>query len=377
MALLTLENGMKFYGKSIGSEKIAIGEIIFNTSMMGYQEVITDPSYFNQIVTFTYPHIGNVGIAQDDNESLCIQVKAIIICQDSSIISNLRNKLTLSQFLTAHNVVGISGIDTRKLTRLIRTTGKQFGCISSQENITERAVKIKIKKFLNNQTFNLVDQVTTKKKYVWNNKKKYIKNTKYTQKSCYHVVAYDFGVKHSILKQLDNLNCRITVVPAHTKAKDVFSLHPDGILLSNGPGNPEKYQYIINNIQKLLKSDIPILGICLGHQLLALSEGAKIFKMKFGHHGANHPVKDLKKNKIIITSQNHDFAVDPTTLSKNMMITHISMFDGTLQGIQFINKPVFSFQGHPESSPGPQDALFLFKKFIDLIEKNLHAKIGN
>uniref|UniRef100_A0A1A9UKK6 Carbamoyl phosphate synthase arginine-specific small chain n=1 Tax=Glossina austeni TaxID=7395 RepID=A0A1A9UKK6_GLOAU len=336
MALLMLENGMKFYGKSIGSDGIVVGEIIFNTSMMGYQEVITDPSYFNQIVTFTYPHIGNVGITQEDNESSRIQVKAIIIYQDSLIISNLRNKLSLSQFLNKHNIIGISGIDTRKLVRLIRAEGKQFGCISSNNDITINTVKTKIKKLLKNQNLDLVNQVTTKKQYIWNNKIKHIKNKKFLQKFFYHIVAYDFGIKRSILKQLDNLNCRVTVVPACTNAKHVFSLHPDGILLSNGPGNPEKYKYIINNIQKLLNGNIPILGICLGHQLLALSEGAKIFKMKFGHHGTNHPVKDLKKNKIIITSQNHDFAVDPKTLSNNMTITHISMFDGTLQGIHLL-----------------------------------------
>ncbi|MDQ1237223.1 MAG: glutamine-hydrolyzing carbamoyl-phosphate synthase small subunit [Wigglesworthia glossinidia] len=369
MAILILENGMKFYGKSIGSKGLVIGEIIFNTSMMGYQEVITDPSYFNQIVTFTYPHIGNVGINTEDNESSHVQVKAIVVNQSSLIISNFRNKLSLSQFLIKHNVIGISNIDTRRLTKLIRTRGKQFGCILSEKHISTATVQDKIKNFLKNQTTDLINQVTTKKKYIWNNMTENIRKKKFKRKFSLHIVAYDFGIKHSILKQLDSLNCQITVVPASTKANNVFALRPHGILLSNGPGNPEKYHSIIDNIRNLLKKDIPILGICLGHQLLAMSEGAKIFKMKFGHHGINHPVKDIQNNKIIITSQNHDFAIDPKTLSKNMIITHTSMFDGTLQGIQFTDKPVFSFQGHPESGPGPQDALFLFKKFIHLIKK--------
>ncbi|BAC24170.1 carA [Wigglesworthia glossinidia endosymbiont of Glossina brevipalpis] len=361
-ALLILEDGTKFYGNSIGAKGTSIGEVIFNTSITGYQEIITDPSYFNQIVAFTYPHIGNIGIEINNNESSKIQVKAVILYQTHNIISDFRNKLSFSRFLLLNNIIGISGIDTRKLTRLIRKSGTQYGYVSSEgTNINFKEIKSKIKIFLEKKNLDLVKLVTTKRKIIY--KKKYIEKNFF-----YNIVAYDFGIKFSIIKNLINLGCRITLVPATTKSKYVISLNPDGILLSNGPGNPEIYKYAIRNIQCLLETKIPIFGICLGHQLLAIANGAKILKMKFGHHGSNHPVKDLETNKIIITSQNHDFAIDKSTLSKNIIITHISMFDQTLQGIKLINKPVFSFQGHPESSPGPKDALFLFKNFINLVK---------
>ncbi|WP_261979391.1 glutamine-hydrolyzing carbamoyl-phosphate synthase small subunit [Buchnera aphidicola] len=370
-AVLVLEDGTRFHGRAIGAKGMTVGEVVFNTSITGYQEIITDPSYSHQIVTLTYPHIGNVGTNSNDEESSKIHVKGLIIRDLSPIASNYRNKKSFSLYLKDNNIVAISDIDTRKLTRILRSKGSQNGCIieDSKENcvIAEKHAK----NFLNLQGLDLVKKVSTKSIYNWNTGSFIFKKNKFfslkKKHSLFHVVVYDFGVKRNILRMLVDRGCHLTIVPATTDSKTVLNLSPDGIFLSNGPGDPRPCHYAIKAIQDFLATSIPIFGICLGHQLLALASGANIIKMKFGHHGANHPVKEIKTNKVIITSQNHGFTVSKKNIPNNIEMTHSSLFDGTLQGLSLINKSAFSFQGHPEASPGPHDASSLFDHFIELI----------
>ncbi|WWP02667.1 MAG: glutamine-hydrolyzing carbamoyl-phosphate synthase small subunit [Candidatus Dasytiphilus stammeri] len=368
-ALLVLEDGTQFHGISIGVDGITVGEVVFNTSMTGYQEIITDPSYSHQIVVFTYPHIGNVGTNLIDRESNKIHVKGIIVRNLSLIASNYRNEENLSDYLQRYKVVAIADIDTRKLTRLLREKGVQNGCIVIGDNKknAELALK-KARAFTSLIGMDLVKIVSTKKIYTWKkyNSKK-ILSLSSSKINPYHVVAYDYGIKNNILCLLGARGCKITVVPAQTPAKIILKFNPDGIFLSNGPGDPRVCYYAIEAIKIFLKQNIPIFGICLGHQLLALASGAKIIKMKFGHHGCNHPVQDLSTGKVLITTQNHGFTIQKSTLPSNIEITHKSLFDSTIQGIKFIDKPFFSFQGHPEASPGPHDATGLFDYFIDLL----------
>lgn len=365
-AVLILEDGSKFYGKSIGVEGISNGEIVFNTSITGYQEIITDPSYKNQIITFTYPHIGNVGINKKDEESLSIHAKGLIIRELSPIASNQRSEKTLKKYLKEKKILTITNIDTRKLTRKIRSKGSQKGYIICLKKIPKFKNYKDIKKF---------------KKIFWSKKKKKkneIKNININKKKRKnkknHIVIYDFGVKKNIIKILIKKNCKITVVQKNTNLKKILSLNPDGIILSNGPGDPRNYTQPIYNVKKLLKYEIPIFGICLGHQILALSNKAKIKKMKFGHHGSNHPVQNIYTKKIFITVQNHNFVIDKKNLKKNIKITYLSLFDKTIQGIKILKKPFFSFQGHPESNPGPNDIKFLFNDFIKLVNKKRNKK---
>ncbi|CRK85488.1 Carbamoyl-phosphate synthase small chain [Candidatus Providencia siddallii] len=372
-ATLILEDGTQFNGRNIGVDGITIGEVVFNTSMTGYQEIITDPSYFQQIVTMTYPHIGNVGTNTDDEESQNVHVQGLIIRDLSLTYSKCRGQKSLFEYLKYHKIIAIADIDTRKLTHLLRNNGSQNGCIISGENINKLSILKKIRSFLKFNGLDLMQRVSTKQIYNWTqgswfpkNKKEFEKKNK---KLFIHIVAYDFGIKRNILKMLVDRGCHITVVPATTQAKIVLAMKPDGILLSNGPGDPSSYDFMIEIIKQLIKTQIPIFGICLGHQLLALANGANTIKMKFGHHGTNHPVKDLDKDIIIITAQNHSFVVDEFTLPDTLRITHKSLFDGTLQGIHHKYKPIFSFQGHPEASSGPHDAANLFDYFIDLINK--------
>lgn len=373
-ALLVLEDGNQFFGKSIGVDGESVGEIIFNTSITGYQEIITDPSYSHQIVVLTYPHIGNVGINELDNESSCIQVKGLVIRNLAITASNFRYKLSLSDYLIQHDIVGISDVDTRKLTRLIREKGTQHGCIIACDVPDFNLALRRAREFPGLDGLNLAHIVSTPRKYIWNQGTCNIsmKNAVSSINSIYlpyHVVVYDFGIKRNLMRILVDYGCLLTVVPAHTTAQEIIDMQPDGIFLANGPGNPNSYEYAINAIKIFLEeTNIPLFGVCLGHQLLALASGAKTIKMKFGHHGANHPVKDLESNKVMITAQNHNFVVDKTTLPNTLKMTHISLFDKTLQGIRHLNKPAFSFQGHPEASPGPHDSMSFFKYFIELIK---------
>jgi carbamoyl-phosphate synthase small subunit len=367
-ATLVLADGTKFRGFSIGSTGSSTGEVVFNTSMTGYQEILTDPSYSEQLITFTYPHIGNTGINLEDNESDQVHAKGIIIRDLSLIHSNFRSNLSLSDFLKQKNIIGIAGIDTRSLTKHLREFGSQSGCIIAGDINEEKAYQ-DAKNYGGLVGLDLAQVVTTKSPYVfqegeWSLGKGFQKNLK----EKYHVVAYDFGIKRNILRMLVSRGCKVTVMPAKTSFEEILKLKPDGIFLSNGPGDPEPCKYAINNIKVLLKKNIPIFGICLGHQLLALASGSKTIKMKFGHHGANHPVYDQETRKVLITSQNHGFAVDSSSLSKNLKITHLSNFDKTLQGIERIDVPAFGFQGHPEASPGPSDVGYLFDKFIKMID---------
>ncbi len=373
-AILVLEDGTKFNGYSIGFEGIAVGEVVFNTSITGYQEILTDPSYSCQIIVLTYPHIGNTGINPDDEESSIIHAHGLIIRDLPLIYSNFRGKESLSNYLKRHKTVAISDIDTRKLTRLLRKTGVQNGCILTGNNLDDHSALEKIKLFGGIKGLDLARKVTTKNIYSWQNNsydfginKLSIINT--SIQLLYHVVAYDFGVKRNILRLLVDRGCYLTVVPATTSVTDVLKMAPDGIFLSNGPGDPTACNYAITAIKQFLITEIPIFGICLGHQLLALASGADIVKMKFGHHGSNHPVKDLSNNNVIITTQNHGFAVSEEILSNKLRITHKSLFDGTLQGIHHTDKPAFGFQGHPEANPGPKDAESLFDYFIELIKR--------
>ncbi|ANZ22375.1 carbamoyl-phosphate synthase small subunit [Buchnera aphidicola (Diuraphis noxia)] len=370
-AVLVLEDGTKFHGQAIGATGITVGEVVFNTSITGYQEIITDPSYSHQIITLTHPHIGNVGTNSNDEESDKIHAKGLIIRDLSAIASNYRNTKNLSSYLKDNNIIAISDIDTRKLTRILRTKGSQNGCIIEDKEENYSIAQKTAYNCLSLQGLDLAKEVSTKFIYNWYegsfnfNKKKFFSIQK--EKALFHIVVYDFGVKRNILRMLVDRNCYLTVVPATTDPRIVMNLSPDGIFLSNGPGDPRPCIYAINAIQYFLKNNIPMFGICLGHQLLALASGAKITKMKFGHHGGNHPVKEIKTNRVIITSQNHNFTVDIKNIPKNIEITHTSLFDGTLQGLALTNKFSFSFQGHPEASPGPHDASSLFDRFIQLI----------
>ncbi len=369
-ALLVLEDGTIFRGVSIGAEGCSVGEVVFNTSMTGYQEILTDPSYSRQIVTLTYPHIGNTGTNSEDEESSAVHAQGLIIRDLPLVASNFRSQETLSDYLKRQNVVGISDIDTRKLTRILREKGALAGCIMTGKNLDEAAALAQAKAFPGLKGMDLAKEVTVNQSYSWAEGSWELGKGHTTPAELpYHVVAYDFGAKRNILRMLVDRGCRLTVVPAKTSAAEVLALNPDGIFLSNGPGDPAPCDYAIAAIQEFLKTEIPVFGICLGHQLLGLASGAKTIKMKFGHHGGNHPVKDLDRSVVMITSQNHGFAVDEATLPSNLRATHKSLFDGSLQGIHRTDKPAFSFQGHPEASPGPHDAAPLFDHFIDLIKK--------
>lgn len=373
-ALLVLEDGTVFHGISIGADGISVGEVVFNTSMTGYQEILTDPSYSKQIVTLTYPHIGNTGTNNEDEESSLIHAQGLIIRDLPLIASNFRNQLSLSDYLKSQNIVGIAEIDTRKLTRVLREKGAQSGCIVAGHSLDEALALAKAKEFPGLKGMDLAKEVTTKETYQWKQGSWTLEGglpeAKDDKDLPYHVVAYDFGAKRNILRMLVDRGCRLTVVPAQTSAEEVLALNPDGIFLSNGPGDPEPCTYAIEATKTFLQREIPIFGICLGHQILALASGAKTVKMKFGHHGANHPVKDIDRNVVMITSQNHGFAADEATLPENLRATHVSLFDGSLQGIERTDKPAFSFQGHPEASPGPHDAAPLFDHFIELIKQH-------
>ncbi len=376
-ALLMLQDGSQFIGKSIGANGQTVGEVVFNTSMTGYQEILTDPSYSEQLVTLTYPHIGNVGTNNADAESNQIYAKGLIIRDLPLIASNYRSEMDLSSYLKKHNVIAIADIDTRRLTRILREKGAQHGVIitaNDKQTLLDKAENAK-QEALNYKGLSGLDlakEVTCKESYTWTcgiwTRQQEHPTPKAESELPYHVVAYDFGVKQNILRMLVERGCKLTVVPAKTPANEVLSLNPDGIFLSNGPGDPAPCTYAIEAIKQFLTTNIPVFGICLGHQLLALACGAKTIKMKFGHHGGNHPVKDLENNRVMITAQNHGFAVDESTLPAHLRATHKSLFDGSLQGIHHNQKPAFSFQGHPEASPGPHDAAPLFDHFIELIK---------
>lgn len=372
-AVLVLADGTVFKGISIGASGHTIGEVVFNTAMTGYQEILTDPSYTEQIVTLTYPHIGNTGTNPEDVESNKVYAAGLIIRDLPLLESNFRSTQTLSEYLVANNVVAIADIDTRKLTRVLREKGAQAGCILAGENVTQ---EIEVKKALSlAQSFpglagmDLAKVVSCKSAYEFTDGEWVLgKGFAKPEKPKFHVVAFDYGVKQNILRMLVSRGCKVTVLPAQSTAEQALSYKPDGIFLSNGPGDPEPCDYAIKAIKTLVDSGIPTFGICLGHQLLALASGAKTMKMKFGHHGANHPVQDVESKRVYITSQNHGFAADPATLPANIKITHISLFDGSLQGIARTDKPAFSFQGHPEASPGPTEMSELFDRFIGLMQ---------
>lgn len=367
-AILVLADGSVFHGKSIGYQGHTIGEVVFNTAMTGYQEILTDPSYTNQIVTLTYPHIGNTGTNSEDEEADKVYAAGLIIRDLPLIHSNFRANSSLSDYLVKHKIVAIADIDTRRLTRILRDKGAQAGCIYVGDDV-DKALEL-ANSFGSMAGQDLAKEVTCKELYQWTEGEWQL-GKGYVQQTTpeFHVVAYDFGVKRNILRMLAERGCRITVVPATTSAEAVLALNPDGIFLSNGPGDPEPCTYAITAIQKLLATKKPIFGICLGHQLLGLAAGGKTKKMAFGHHGANHPVQDLDTQNVLITSQNHGFEVDEASLPANVRVTHRSLFDGTVQGIELTDQSAFSFQGHPEASPGPHDVAYLFDRFIDELRK--------
>jgi len=364
-AVLALQDGTIFHGVSVGDDGKTIGEVVFNTAMTGYQEILTDPSYCRQIVTLTYPHIGNTGTNAEDMESSKIHASGLIIRDSSMLASSWRSERSFTEFLRQGKTVAIADIDTRKLARLLREKGAQSGCIMTGNADPEIAVRHS-RKFPGLSGMDLAKFVTTDRSYQWCYGTEFGRRNRIMSRRIapYHVVAYDFGIKRNILRILSDLDCRMTVVPATTPADAVMAMRPDGVFLSNGPGDPEPCSYAINATREFIKASIPVFGICLGHQLLALAVGARTVKMKFGHHGANHPVKDLQTGKVVITCQNHGFAVDEATLPDNVLPTHRSLFDGTLQGIALKDKPAFGFQGHPEASPGPHDLKPLFERFI-------------
>lgn len=367
-ALLVLEDGSVFRGTAIGAEGLSAGEVVFNTSMTGYQEILTDPSYARQIVTLTYPHIGNTGTTPEDEECDTIWSAGLVIRDLPARSSNFRQTQTLDEYLKGKGVVGIADIDTRRLTRLLRDKGAQNGCIIAGE-LDEAKALAAAKAFPGLKGMDLAKEVTCSDPYRWTEGSWQLGGGHSdVVETRFKVVAYDYGVKRNILRMLADRGCDITVVPAKTPASDVLAMNPDGVFLANGPGDPEPCDYAIAAIKAILETDTPVFGICLGHQLLALASGAKTLKMKFGHHGGNHPVQDLETGCVMITAQNHGFAVDEATLPANLKATHKSLFDGSLQGIHRTDKPAFSFQGHPEASPGPHDAANLFDHFIELME---------
>jgi len=368
-AILALEDGTIFHGVSVGAEGKTIGEVVFNTAMTGYQEILTDPSYCRQLVTLTYPHIGNYGTNSDDFESSEIHAAGLIIRDLSMATSNYRSEVPLDEYLKRGNTVAIADIDTRKLTRILRTQGAQSGCIMAGENIDEQQAIEDAKKFPGLAGMDLAKVVTTDETYQWSMGTNWPEPTGGPGKrnSDFHVVAYDFGVKRNILRLLVDHNCRVTVVPAQTSAEDVLAMSPDGVFLSNGPGDPEPCTYAIEATQTIVNAGIPVFGICLGHQILSLASGAKTIKMKFGHHGANHPVADLRTKDVLITSQNHGFAVDEESLPANLVSTHKSLFDNSLQGVERKDALVMGFQGHPEASPGPHELRYIFGRFIEMM----------
>ena len=367
-AILVLEDGTVFHGVSIGADGCSVGEVVFNTAMTGYQEILSDPSYARQIVTLTYPHVGNVGTNSEDDESAGVFVSGLVIRDLPLLASNWRSEKTLQQYLLDNKVVAIADIDTRKLTRLLRDKGAQRGCIMAGETVSVDVATRAIESFPGLKGMDLAKEVTASESYewienIWTLQNGYNQGEHLTK----HVVAYDFGIKRNILRLLVNRGCRVTVVPATTPAVSVLAMNPDGVFLSNGPGDPEPCVYAIEAIKTILDSKIPIFGICLGHQLLALASGAKTEKMKFGHHGANHPVQEIATGRVMISSQNHGFAVNEASLPDNLVATYRSLFDGSLQGIKRTDCQAMSFQGHPEASPGPNDVESLFDDFITMM----------
>ena len=372
-AVLVLADGTVFQGRSIGARGMAVGEVVFNTAMTGYQEILTDPSYFRQIVTLTYPHIGNTGVNGEDWESERIYAAGLVVRDLPRLHSSWRSQQALDSFLKEQNVVAIADIDTRRLTRLLRSQGAQNGCLMAGEANAELALS-KARDFPGLAGMDLAKVVTAQNAYEWSEGRwEPGKGYRKIEQPRFHVVAYDYGIKRNILRMLAERGSRVTVVPAQFPAKEILRMKPDGVFLSNGPGDPEPCDYAIEAIGEILDTTtIPVFGICLGHQLMGLASGAKTVKMKFGHHGANHPVKDLDTGRVVITSQNHGFAVDPATLPPNLRATHVSLFDGSLQGFARTDRPAFCFQGHPEASPGPHDIGYLFDRFAKMIdaEKN-------
>lgn len=367
-AILALADGTVFKGQSIGADGVTSGEVVFNTAMSGYQEILTDPSYCRQIVTLTYPHIGNTGCNGEDFESNANYAAGLVIRDLPLRASNWRCQDDLSSYLRKHGIVAIAGIDTRQLTRILREKGAQAGCILAGEVDESKALAL-ARAFPGLAGMDLAKVVTVKESYQWSEGEWTLQGYKSGSEPRFNVVAYDFGVKRNILRLLAERGCTLTVVPAQTPAEKVLALNPDGIFLSNGPGDPGPCDYAIAAIREFLHRRVPVFGICLGHQLLGLASGAKTVKMKFGHHGANHPVKDIDTGQVLITSQNHGFAVDPDTLPNNLRATHVSLFDGSLQGIARTDVPAFSFQGHPEASPGPHDVAYLFDRFVDMMTR--------
>lgn len=377
-ATLALADGTIFQGVSIGASGHTTGEVVFNTAITGYQEILTDPSYSRQIVTLTYPHIGNTGTNREDAEATRVHAAGLIIKDLPIVTSNFRSQQSLSEYLRSENVVGIAGIDTRKLTRILREKGAQNGAIvAGSENVDDAAAQALglARSFPGLTGMDLAKVVSTKNSYVWTQTEwKLGRGSPELKDPKFHVVAFDYGVKHNILRMLAERGCKVTVLPAQSTAADALALNPDGIFLSNGPGDPEPCDYAIEASRELIDRGIPTFGICLGHQIMALASGAKTSKMKFGHHGANHPVQDLDSKQVLITSQNHGFAVDPDTLPANCRVTHVSLFDGSLQGFARTDRPAFCFQGHPEASPGPGDIAPLFDRFIDLMKQTATEK---
>ncbi len=371
-AVLVLEDGTVFHGVSIGADGQTVGEVVFNTAMTGYQEILTDPSYARQIVTLTCPHIGNTGINAEDAESSAVHAAGLVIRDLPLLVSNWRSEESLDSYLQRNNIVAIADIDTRKLTRILREKGAQGGCIIAGDSLDENAALEAAKAFPGLKGMDLAKEVTTAKSYEWSQGSWTLQGglpDPCSEGANFHVVTYDYGVKQNILRMLVDRGCRLTVVPAQTPAAEVLSLNPDGVFLSNGPGDPEPCDYAIAAIKEVVDSGLPVFGICLGHQLLALASGAQTVKMKFGHHGANHPVQDLDSMTVMISSQNHGFSVDEATLPESMTATHRSLFDSSLQGIHRTDKPAFGFQGHPEASPGPHDVAPVFDHFINLMQQ--------
>tara|TARA_B110000444_G_scaffold254693_1_gene287652 strand:+ start:5059 stop:6213 length:1155 start_codon:yes stop_codon:yes gene_type:complete len=376
-AILVLQDGTIFKGRSIGAEGYSTGEVVFNTSMTGYQEILTDPSYARQIINFTNPHIGNTGTNTEDEESSKIWANGLVIRDLPLLLSNFRSEKTLDEYLKEKNVLGIANIDTRKLTRILREKGSLSGCMMAGDVDEKIALKM-AREFIGLEGVDLAKEVTIASKSKWT-EGTWGLNLGYQSLNAaiYKVVVYDFGIKRNILRMLVDRGAELIIVPAETPASEVLDMNPDGVFLSNGPGDPQPCTYAIEAIKQILETNIPIFGICLGHQLLALASGAKILKMKFGHHGANHPVKDVETKKVMITSQNHGFSIDKSTIPGNLCITHLSLFDGSIQGVHRTDKPAFGFQGHPEASPGPHDTAPLFDHFFELIKNHPNSNIKN